>query len=322
MQLPTEISSLVFLVLVFAAAFTAVQAISGLVQVGRVKIQMNRRLATAERIGSLSDLVVELRKQRGLNAAGERRLAWAWFSDLVLKSGVIYRPRQWAMIVPAVGLVVGLGLFIVTRNILVAAAAAPLTAIGGPILYLKFMAGRRADKLGQQLPNALDIIVRSLEAGHPVPTAVALVGREMPDPIGSEFGMAADEIAFGAALEQAIGRMAERCSHADVDLLAATVRLQERAGGNLTGLLKMNAHTIRERQKMRLKIKAASSEGRVSAIILTSAPFAVLVLLSVSSPHFYGDVIHEPFIQHGLIGLGVWMLIGNMIIRRMINMKI
>ena len=74
--------------------------------------------------------------------------------------------------------------------------------------------------------------------------------------------MAADEIAYGATLEQAVARIADRCRHPDVDLFAATIRLQEKAGGNLTGLLKMLARTVRERHKMRLKIRAASSEGR------------------------------------------------------------
>ena len=73
---------------------------------------------------------------------------------------------------------------------------------------------------------------------------------------------------------------------------------------------------------MRLKIKAASGEGRASAIILTSAPFAVLGILTFASPHFYGDVIHEKFIQYGLAGLGIWMFIGNMVMRRMIDMRI
>ncbi|HEX6866866.1 MAG TPA: type II secretion system F family protein, partial [Caulobacteraceae bacterium] len=195
-------------------------------------------------------------------------------------------------------------------------------AIGGPIGYLMFAAENRSKKLGEQLPGALEIIVRSLEAGHPVPTAVALVGREMPDPVGTEFGMAGDEIAFGATLEQAVARIADRCRHPDVDLFAATIRLQERCGGNLTGLLKMNAKAIRERHKMRLKIKAASSEGRASAIILTAAPFGVLAILSFMSPQFYGDVIGEKPIQIGLTILGVWMFIGNMVMRRMIDMRI
>ena len=155
-----------------------------------------------------------------------------------------------------------------------------------------------------------------------MPTAINLVGREMSDPVGTEFGMAADEIAFGSTMQEAIARMADRCQHPDVDLFAATVRLQERAGGNLTGLLKLNAATVRERHKMRLKIKAASSEGRASALILTSAPFVAMGFIMISSPHFYGDVIHEPVVKWGLTGLGVWMFIGNMVMRRMIDLRL
>ena len=166
-----------------------------------------------------------------------------------------------------------------------------MVGVGGPFFCLKFMIGRRAKQIGVQLPQALEIIVRSLEAGHPVPTAVSLVGREMADPVGTEFGMAADEISYGSTLEEAIARMSERCQHPDIDLFAATVRLQASTGGNITGLLKLNASTIRERHKMRLKIKAASSEGRASAAILTAAPFIAIGFIVISSPHFYGDVI-------------------------------
>jgi tight adherence protein B len=191
-----------------------------------------------------------------------------------------------------------------------------------PIMFLKVMAGRREAKLVQQLPNALEVVVRSLEAGHPVPTAIALVGREMPDPIGSEFGMAADEIAYGATLEQAVGRIADRCRQVDVDLFAATVRLQERSGGNLVGLLKMNARTVRERAKMRLKIKAASSEARVSAYILTAAPFAVMFFVQLSRPEYYGEVIGEPVVQFGIAGLMGWMAVGILTMQRMVNFKV
>jgi tight adherence protein B len=134
--------------------------------------------------------------------------------------------------------------------------------------------------------------------------------------------MAGDEISYGATLEQAIGHIADRCRHPDVDLFAATIRLQERSGGNLTGLLKMNAHTIRQRHKMRLKIQAASSEGRVSAWILTAVPFVVVGIVQLVSPHFYGDVIDDRGFQIGVGVLGVWMLIGNLIIRKMIDMRI
>jgi len=311
-----------FLVLVFAAVFAIGQAIWGLVSVGQNKLAVNRRLAVAESGVSLGELVVELRKQRGLNEHGDRIISWTWLSDLIIRSGVPFQPRRWAMLVAGVGALAGVAVFALIHNPLIALAVGLVTAVFVPIFFLKFKAGGRAKKLGLQLPNALEVIVRSLEAGHPVPTAVALVGREMPDPIGSEFGMAGDEIAYGATLEQAVARMSDRCRHADIDLFAATIRLQERAGGNLTGLLKMLARTVRERQKMRLKIKAASSEGRASAIILTAAPICVLVLLTVASPHFYGDVINEKPVQMGLAILGGWMFIGNLVMRKMIDMRI
>jgi tight adherence protein B len=314
--------TLIFLILLFAAVFTAAQAATGLLSTAREKQKVNRRLKVAEKIDGISALVVELRKQRGLNAAGEKGDRLRWLSDLIVASGVPYEPKRWTIYAVIAALIGGVALGLLARNPLLFPVGALATGIGAPLGYLKFMAGRRASALGYQLPQALEIIVRSLEAGHPVPTAVTLVGREMTDPIGTEFGMASDEISFGATLQEAIERMAERCQHPDIDLFAATVRLQERSGGNLTGLLKLNANTVRERHKMRLKIKAASSEGRASALILTSAPFVAIGFIVISAPHFYGDVINEPVVKYGLMGLGVWMFIGNLVMRRMIDMRI
>jgi tight adherence protein B len=313
---------IIFLILIFAAVFTAGQAVIGLVSVATQKRKMNKRLKVAERVDGVSALVMELRKQRGLDAAGERGKRLRWLSNLIVASGVVYDPRKWTLYAVALALAGGAAPAVLLKNPMLFPVGALLLGIGGPIFYLKFMAGKRAKALGFQLPQALEIIVRSLEAGHPVPTAINLVGREMSDPVGTEFGMAADEIAYGSTMQEAIGRMAERCQHPDVDLFAATVRLQERAGGNLTGLLKLNANTVRERHKMRLKIKAASSEGRASAMILTSAPFIAMGFIMMSSPHFYGDVIHEPIVKWGLTGLGVWMFIGNMVMRRMIDLRL
>ena len=308
------------LVLIFAAVFLAAQSASGLIRSGISRRAVNRRLATAERTGSLGELVLELRKQRGLTEDGRGRAGH--LAELLLRSGIVYEPRKWALYIAAVGMIGAGGVFTLTHAPLIALGAGVVAAVLVPFLYLKFAAGRRAKALGQQLPNALEVVVRSLEAGHPVPSAIALVGAEMPDPVGSEFGMAADEIAYGATLEQAIGNVASRCKHDDFDLFAATIRLQERSGGNLVGLLKMNAHTIRERQKMRLKIHAASAEGRASAMILTSAPIAAFAFLEIARPNFYGDVIHARFIQVGLAGLGTWMFIGNLVMRKMIDMRI
>jgi tight adherence protein B len=312
----------IVMVMIAAAVFAGVQGVSGLFTVATQKRQVNRRLKVGEKVEGISALVVELRKQRGLTASGGRSERLRWLSGLIVASGLPYDQRKWLTYVGAAALVCCAGVGFLTRTPLGFAGGALLGGVIVPLGFLKMKAGRRNAALGFQLPQALDIIVRSLEAGHPVPAAVSLVGREMSDPIGTEFGMAADEIAYGATLEQAVERMAERCLHADVDLFAATVRLQEKTGGNLTGLLKLNANTVRERHKMRLKIKAASSEGRASAMILTAAPFIAVGMIVVISPDFYGDVINEPVVKYGLAVIGFWIFLGNLIMRRMIDMRL
>jgi tight adherence protein B len=312
----------IFLVLIFASVFAAAQAAIGLLTTARQKRQVNARLKVAEKTEGIAALVTELRKRRGLTASGGRGERLRWLSDLIVASGLPYDQKKWLTYAAAAALLGGFGLAVLTRNPIALIPGALAGGVGAPIMFLKMTAAKRAGALGFQLPQALEIIVRSLEAGHPVPTAVALVGREMSDPIGTEFGMAADEIAYGATLEQAVERMSERCQHPDVDLFAATVRLQERTGGNLTGLLKLNASTIRERHKMRLKIKAASSEGRASAAILTGAPFVAVGAIMLISPKFYGDVIDQPVVQWGLAAIGFWIFLGNMIMRRMIDMRL
>ncbi len=312
----------IVMILIGAAVFAGVQGLTGIFTVATQKRQVNRRLKVGEKIEGISALVVELRKQRGLTANGKRSESLRWLSNMIVMSGLPYDQKKWLTYVGASALIFGAGGFVLLKTPLAAPAGFILGGVLLPLGVLKFKAGKRNAALGFQLPQALDIIVRSLEAGHPVPAAVALVGREMSDPIGTEFGMAADEIAYGATLEQAVERMSERCQHADVDLFAATVRLQEKTGGNLTGLLKLNANTVRDRHKMRLKIKAASSEGRASAMILTAAPFIALTMIVLMAPNFYGEVIDEPMVKYGLAGLGFWVFLGNMVMRRMIDMRL
>ena len=312
----------ILIVLIGAAVFAAAQGLIGLISVATQKQKVNRRLTVASKVEGISALVVELRKQRGLTASGGRAERLRWLSDLIVASGLPYDQRKWLTYLALAATLGALLAGFLTKTPLGYLAGAAAGGVLVPLVVLKFKANKRAKALGHQLPQALEVIVRSLEAGHPVPAAVALVGREMVDPVGTEFGMAADEIAYGATLEQAVERMAERCRHPDLDLFAATVRLQEKTGGNLTGLLKLNASTIRERHKMRLKIKAASSEGRASAMILTSAPFIAVTMIVVISPHFYGDVIDEPLVKYGLAGMGFWIFLGNLIMRRMIDMRL
>ncbi|HRJ01760.1 MAG TPA: type II secretion system F family protein [Hyphomonas sp.] len=316
------------------AVFLAIQSVMGLVTEAQTQRIVNRRLQFKDRYETHNEAMIELRKSRGLdrdgnlamslrwlNHDGNLAMSLRWLNQLIVRSGLKFEPAKWAMM-SAAGALIPAGLaWYYAGGLWVAVPVYLVVLVGAPLMVVKHLAGQRAKKMAAQLPDALQIVCRSLEAGHPVATAVGLVAREMPDPIGTEFGMTADEVSYGMSLTNAVQRMAERAGDPDVELFAATVRLQEKTGGNLTELLKSNTDTIRGRQTMRLKVRAASSEGRTSAMILTSAPFLVMTVIHLMRPEFYGRVIHEPLIQYGFAGLFVWMGIGNMVMNKMINFK-
>jgi tight adherence protein B len=191
-----------------------------------------------------------------------------------------------------------------------------------PYFVLRVLCGRRQKKFGAQFPDAIDIIVRSLRAGHPVPTAIGMVAREMPDPIGSEFGIVADEITYGADLETAMRNLYYRIGQDDMPLFVTAVAIQSSTGGNLGEILENLSAVIRERFKMRRKIRALASEGRASAMILSSLPIALFAIINVVSPAFYASVWNQDLTKIVLTITGAWMGVGNLIMYRMVNFKI
>lgn len=309
------------MVMAIGAVFLALQAVMGLFSTAQTQRIVNQRLQFKERFESTSEAMIELRKSRGLDEFGNFAMPLEWFNQLVVRSGLPYQPARWFAMSGGAGLLAGFVYLKMVGGLLTTSGIAFAIFALAPIIALKMIGGKRMKKLAQQLPDAMQIACRSLEAGHPVATAIALVAREMPDPIGTEFGMAADEVSYGMSLTNAVQRMAERAGDRDIELFAATVRLQEKTGGNLTELLKALASTIRERQTMRLKVRAASSEGRTSAMILTAAPFIVMLAIHLLRPEFYSDVIDTPLIRNSFTGLFIWMFIGNMVMRKMINFK-
>ena len=146
----------------------------------------------------------------------------------------------------------------------------------------------------------MDIIVRSLRAGHPVPVAVGLVAQELPDPIGTEFGIAADEITYGADVETAMRNLYFRVGQEDLPLFVTAVAIQGSTGGNLSEILSNLSSVIRQRFKMRRKIKALAAEGKFSAIFLSGLPVAVFVLINFMTPDFYGSIIKYDLTKWGL----------------------
>jgi tight adherence protein B len=191
-----------------------------------------------------------------------------------------------------------------------------------PILALLFMRRRRHAKFAGQFPDAMDIIVRSLRAGHPVPVAIGLVAQELPDPIGTEFGIAADEVTYGADVETAMRNLYFRVGQEDLPLFVTAVAIQGSTGGNLSEILSNLSSVIRQRFKMRRKIKALAAEGKFSALFLSGLPVAVFGLINVMTPDFYGSIIQYDITKWGLGLAGAWMLMGNIFMYKMCNFRI
>src|ERR1043166_4349819 len=283
---------------------------------------VNRRLKLLDDKVDRPTVLVQLRRERGLSMTGDYRLPLVAVNRLILQSGLKLGIGTFAIYVAVLALF-AFGLVMVTReNMLEASGAAVFCCTLLPLLMLKFKRSRRQKKFGAQFPDALDIIVRSLRAGHPVPVAISMVAREMTDPIGSEFGIVADEITYGADLETGMRNLYFRIGQADLPLFVTAVAIQSSTGGNLGEILENLSAVIRERFKMRRKIRALASEGRASAMILSSLPILMFLVIQIITPDFYASVWHESLTKIALACAGGWMSIGNLIMFRMVNFKI
>ena len=283
---------------------------------------VNRRLRLVEAQPDREGVLVQLRRERGLTAGGDYRLPLVALNRLILQSGLKIGIAKFAIYVVVIALFV-FGLVMALRGELLEAFGAGMACCTLlPYLVLKFKRSRRQKKFGAQFPDALDIIVRSLRAGHPVPIAIGMVAREMPDPVGTEFGIVADEITYGADLETGMRNLYFRIGSDDLPLFVTAVAIQSSTGGNLGEILQNLSGVIRQRFKMRRKIRALASEGRASATILSSLPIVMFIVIQFITPDFYASVWHEDLTKICLAAAGSWMLIGNMIMFRMVNFRI
>lgn len=220
------------------------------------------------------------------------------------------------LLVGAFGLALSFGVF------LLAAALAFSAAILLPVLILNVIAQRRRNKMEEQFPVSLDIFVRALRAGHPVASAIDLLTREMKDPIGSEFGLVADEVSYGAELTDSLDAMADRWGLEDIRMFVVSLSVQNETGGNLAEILENLADVIRARASLYRKVRALSSEGRMTGWMLSILPVAAFLGLFTVNPEFYLSVAGDPMFLIGFGTLLVMYVLGLLMIRSMIDIKV
>lgn len=230
---------------------------------------------------------------------------WSQLEALILQSGLPVRPELWLG-----GMILGATILMVAAlqvvDLALAVPFAIVIAVLVPVLVLLGLRDKRRAQLIAQLPDALDLMARSLRAGYPLNASIRTVAETMPDPIATEFGIVVDQISYGDELVVAIGKLADRVPVEDFRYLAASVAIQHGTGGNLGRVLTVLAQVIRGRAMMRRKIKAMSAEGRISALILSCIPFLMVGLNSFLTPEYYGGVVNDPlFLPLALAALGL-----------------
>lgn len=191
-----------------------------------------------------------------------------------------------------------------------------------PVLWLSQRANQRSQAFENKFPETIDYISRALRAGHSLTSAIGMVGKEFPDPIGQEFKTVSDEMAFGIPFKDAIGQLADRVKSNDVSFFVISLMIQHEAGGNLTELLDGLATTIRKRFKLRGKIRTLSAEGRLSAWLLGSMPFVLTGVIMILNPDYISELWTSPLGQKFiLIGSGL-MAAGIFVLSRIIQIKV
>ncbi len=283
---------------------------------------LNRRLKVMDDRPDRESVLVQLRRERGLTAGGDFRLPLIHLNRLVLQSGLTMGFSRLLMLIAAGTVAAFVGTLVYDGKLMHAALAALFAAGPLPYLVLRILRGRRQKRFAAQFPDGIDIIVRSLRAGHPVPVAISMVSREQPDPIGSELGIVTDEITYGADLETAMRNLYYRVGGDDLPLFVTAIAIQGSTGGNLGEILENLSAVIRQRFKMRRKIRALAAEGRASALILSSLPVLMFLVIQLLVPSFYAKVWHEDITKISLALAGGWMGIGNLIMYRLVNFRI
>jgi tight adherence protein B len=201
----------------------------------------------------------------------------------------------------------------------------PLAVIGGallPLFWLLFKRKRRLKAFQTQLPDALELIARALRAGHSLGAGLNLVADEMPAPIGMEFGRTFEEQNLGIPLEDALRSLTRRVPNLDLRFFATAVILQRSTGGDLAEILDKIGYLVRERFRIWGQVQALTGEGRLSGIVLLALPPVLFLAVYNLNPKYASKLFTDPMGQQMLFFAGVMQIIGALVIRKIVNIKV
>ncbi|WP_280155683.1 type II secretion system F family protein [Piscinibacter sp. XHJ-5] len=254
----------------------------------------------------------------------QRSVRFQWFQSLIERGRVGERLTRW---VHACGTTVSAGELLLlsaglgTLGLLLPGLLGKPKVFGlavgfafavAPWWRMSRLRNKRIKLFESQFPEALDLMCRAMRAGHAFPTAVKLVGEEVPEPLGRDFRILFDEMNYGVPANEAMSRLAQRVPLPDVSYFVVAVLIQRESGGNLAELLENISGIVRARLKLLGEVRTLSAEGRMSAQVLTALPFGVAVVVNLTNPEFMSVLWTDPT-GHKMVGLALFMMMMGML---------
>ncbi len=238
------------------------------------------------------------------------------------RAGLDWTRRKYYVVSAVIAVVFALGVLMITGSPLVAVLALFVGGLGAPSWMLKRLQNRRIAAFVEELPNAMDVVVRGLRSGIPLGDCLRMIAREAKEPLRSEFRVAIEAETLGIPLSEAILRMYERVPVTEVNFFAVVIGIQQKSGGNLSEALGNLSRVLRERKKMIGKIQAMSMEAKASAAIIGILPVFVGVTTYIASPDYTSLLWTTAIGKIALVVSGAWMTVGILVMRKMIRFDI
>jgi tight adherence protein B len=310
----------IVIALVFAATLLAVQSLYGPITRSRQATKStNRRLQQSADQVDRHEVVNALRSERGIADFDNPILRS--LNDRITQTGLLLNRNLLIAVIFALIAICFFG-----WSFLFDLGALSLFLAIGSTLFFVFaffstVRQRRIARFAELLPDSIDVLVRAVRVGYPLPAALALVAREMPAPIGPEFGITADEISFGQDTRTAVEGLYRRVGLDDLIFLVVAINVQTQTGGNLAEILSRLSKLLRNRTKLQLKIRALSADGRISALVLSLMPFILLAGITLIAPSYFVEVRHHPFVVPAVIYGSISLVAGNIVMYRMVNFR-
>lgn len=285
--------------------------------------RMNRRLEMIEKGKSRNDVLEQLRKEMNQHMAANGIPLYGLLAEKARKANIAFSPRMLLLVMAGLS-----GFAFVAVSL--ATAAEPAVAgllsvafgVGGVYFWVAKKAKTRLSMIEEQLPDAIELIVRSLRVGHPFASALGIAAKEIPDPLGSEFGMIADEAAYGRDVAEALSDFAERVDMQDLRFLSVAVAIQMQSGGNLAEILEGLSKVVRARFKLFRKVRAITAEAKWSGMFLSGFPIAALVMITVIKPDYYDEVKEMPIFIPIVMVVFAFLIVNILYMRKMVDIKV